>query len=110
MIATRSPSTGAKPPRMKARSSTAVSSASAQTSGTYSRTASRTFPGGRASTPARSQAKRLSARMAMGRSKPTKRPSSSVRGILPRRQAASQGAPQMRPQIEANGLGPRAIR
>ena len=65
---------------------------------------------GRTSGPACSQAKRFRARMAMGRSLATNRPSASTRGTLPRRQAASQGAPQTRPQIEANGLGPRAIR
>ena len=50
------------------------------------------------STPNRSVTKRLRARMATGAS------------TVPRRQADSHGAAQTRPQIEANGLGPRAMR
>ena len=48
------------------------------------------------SVPCRSVRKRLSARIAMGRS------------ISPRRQAVSQGCAQTRPQMLASGLGSRA--
>jgi len=65
---------------------------------------------GRASGPAISQTKRFNARIEIGRSCATNDPSSSTRGMWPRRQAASHGAPQMRPQIDANGFGPLAIR
>jgi hypothetical protein len=92
----------------------AISSALPATGGRACRSRSMTSEAGSDagldSGPACSQANRFSARMAIGRSLAKKRPSSSTRGIVPRRQAASQGAPQMRPQMEAKGLGPRAIR
>ena len=50
------------------------------------------------STPNRSVTKRFSARIATGSS------------ILPRRHAVSHGAAHTRPQMDANGLGPLAIR
>ena len=68
------------------------------------------FAVGRTSGPNCSQANRFRARIAIGRSWATNRPSASTRGTLPRRQAASHGRPQTRPQIDASGFGPRAIR
>jgi hypothetical protein len=95
---------------MADRSSAAISSAFAATGGPKFSTSRRIGTAPRCSGPYNSHTKRLSARIAMGRSFATNAPSSSTRGTFPRRHAVSHGAPQTRPQMDAKGFGPRAMR